>query len=196
MWLNSDLSLVLFYLFAASKETPLLVTCEWTSVPNNENCDSSLLICRGLRDLRKTHVRVTIWTLQWKWLLWDHGSVVNLLSILRAMRLVEKYHNHIYHIIIDSCDSLCGFLRSPMPQHINREEKVRESDFNQIVLNSLLSNVLLNPVNFSSIHYIFRYISQLHALWALRIISWYFFKCINIKIYLLKHSQLITVVAI
>jgi hypothetical protein len=58
-----------------------------------------------------------------------------------------------------------------MPQHINREEKERESDFNQIVLNSLLSNVLLNPVNFSSIHYIFRYINLLHALRALRIIS-------------------------
>jgi hypothetical protein len=74
-----------------------------------------------------------------------------------------------------------------MPQHINREEKERESDFNQIVLNSLLSNVLLNPVNFSSIHYIFRYINLLHASRALRIISWYFFKCINIKIYFILY---------
>ena len=87
------------------------------------------------------------------------------------MRLIEEYHNHMYHIIIDSCDSLWGFLRYPMPQHINREEKEREFDFNQIVLNSLLSNVLLNPVNFSSIHYIFRYINLLHTLRALRIIS-------------------------
>ena len=48
---RNKLILAPLYLFAASKETPLLVTCEWTSVPNNENCGSSLLICRGLGDL-------------------------------------------------------------------------------------------------------------------------------------------------
>ena len=95
---------------------------------------------------------VTLWTIQWKWRLWDHGCVIKLLCMLRVIRLIVKYHNHIYHIIIDSWYPKWGFLRSSMPWHINRGEKVVKSDFNQICLNSLLLNSVIFPfITFSDI---------------------------------------------
>ena len=47
------------------------------------------------------HMRVTLCTIQWKWWLWD-GEGVQLLCILQAIRLIEKDHTRIYHIIIYS----------------------------------------------------------------------------------------------
>lgn len=62
---------------------------------------------RGLGDLRKANMGVAICTMQCKWRSRDHGSVIKLLYMLRANRLVEKKsHNRISHSIIDSWNNV------------------------------------------------------------------------------------------
>jgi len=104
-------------------------SCFWKS-------SSRLLIYRGVRELRNKltgHTRITLSTIQWKWWLRDHESVTKLLYMLWAIRLAEKDHNRIYHIIIYSWHNVVrmwlaiwiGFFRSPTPRHISIGEHVR-----------------------------------------------------------------------
>ena len=62
----------------------------------------------GRSDAITCHMRVTFCTIQWKLRLPDHENVVKLFCMLQAIWLVEKGHDHIYHIIIYSWLLTCG----------------------------------------------------------------------------------------
>lgn len=76
-------------------------------------------------NLTAGHMRVTVFTIEWKWRLWGNERVNKLIYMIQAIRLARKGHYRIYHIIIITlCHTYWGFIRSLTPRHINNGKQV------------------------------------------------------------------------